>query len=111
MTRETIDFGIDLGTTNSSIALLRGTDTEVIKNNENVEITPSAVWMSKEERFFVGRRAKERLEIDPDNAFAEFKLQMGSDAEYVFKRSGRRVTPVELSAEVLKSLKADVKQR
>src|SRR5215468_4422661 len=40
MSRNTIDFGIDLGTTNSSIAMLRGTDTEIIKNNENFEITP-----------------------------------------------------------------------
>ncbi len=111
MARATIDFGIDLGTTNSSIAVIKGRDTEVFKNNENFEFTPSAVWIDKNERLYVGRRAKERLEDDPENAKAEFKLQMGTDAKLEFKRSGRLLSPEELSAEVLKSLRADVKQR
>jgi molecular chaperone DnaK len=111
MSRATIDFGIDLGTTNSSIAVIKGRDTEVFKNNENFEFTPSAVWIDKNDRLYVGRRAKERLEDDPENAKAEFKLQMGTDAKLEFKRSGRLMRPEELSAEVLKSLRADVKQR
>jgi molecular chaperone DnaK len=111
MARATIDFGIDLGTTNSSIAVIKGRDTEVFKNNENFEFTPSAVWIDKNERLYVGRRAKERLEDDPENAKAEFKLQMGTDSKLEFKRSGRLMRPEELSAEVLKSLRADVKQR
>lgn len=111
MARATIDFGIDLGTTNSSIAVLRGIEGEVFKNNEGVEYTPSVVWIDKNDRLFVGRRAKERLEDDRDNAFCEFKLQMGTPTEYVFARSGRRMKPEDLSAEVLKSLKGDVKQR
>lgn len=111
MTRTTIDHGIDLGTTNSSIALLKGAEVEVIKNNEGFEYTPSAVWIDKGNRVIVGRRAKERLEDDSENSACEFKLRMGTGEEWAFPRSGRRFTPAELSAEVLKSLKADVKQR
>ena len=110
MTRGTIDFGIDLGTTNSSIAMLQGTQVRVFKNNERFEYTPSAVWMDKQNRFYVGRQAKERLEDDRENAFCEFKLQMGTNTEYAFGRNGHRVKPEELSAMVLQSLKADVKQ-
>ena len=111
MTRTTIDFGIDLGTTNSAIAVLNGTQVEVVRNNEGFEYTPSVVWIDKQGRLVVGQRAKQRLDADPDNAFSEFKLQMGRTQEYRFERSGRVMTPEELSAEVLKSLKADVKQR
>jgi molecular chaperone DnaK len=110
MNRMTVDFGIDLGTTNSAIALLKGIDVEIIKNNEGQEYTPSAVFIDKNNALIVGSRAKERLESDPKNAFAEFKLQMGTDAEYVFSRNGRKMKPEDLSAEVLKSLKADVRQ-
>ncbi len=111
MNRTTIDFGIDLGTTNSSVATLRGTDTEVVKNNENMEITPSAVWIDKKGALYVGRHAKEWMIVDSENAASEFKLLMGTNAEIHFKRSGRKLKPEELSAEVLKSLKADVAQR
>lgn len=109
--RQTIDFGIDLGTTNSAVAVLRGTETEVIKNNEDAETTPSVLWSDKEGRLQVGRRAKERLETDPENAVAEFKLQMGSETLFKLKRGGRTFKPEELSAEVLKSLRSDVQQR
>ena len=87
MARTTIDFGIDLGTTNSEIAVLKGTEIEVFKNNEGFEYTPSAVWIDQKNRFWVGRQAKERLEDDPDNAFCEFKLQMGTTEEKTFARS------------------------
>jgi molecular chaperone DnaK len=111
MTRATIDFGIDLGTTNSEIALLKGTEIEVFKNNEGFEYIPSAVWIDQKNRIWVGRQAKERLEDDADNAFCEFKLQMGTTEEKVFARSGRRMKPEELSAEVLKELRKVVNQR
>ncbi len=111
MARATIDFGIDLGTTNSEIAVLKGTEVEVFKNNEGFEYTPSAVWIDQKNRSWVGRQAKEKLEDDPDNAFCEFKLQMGTTEEKVFARSGKRMKPEELSAEVLKALRATVKQR
>ena len=110
MARVTIDFGIDLGTTNSTIAVLRGTEVEVFKNNEGFEYTPSVVYIDKQGRLWVGRQAKEHLDSDPHNAFAEFKLQMGTTQTYRFVRSGREMKPEDLSAEVLKSLKGDVQQ-
>ena len=112
MTRMTIDFGIDLGTTNSAIAVLRGVETEVVKNNDGVDTTPSAVWIDKRDRLYVGKAARERCEVDPDNARMEFKLRMGTIGDpYLFRASGRSMTPEQLSAEVLKSLTADVAQR
>jgi len=107
----TIDFGIDLGTTNSTIAKLNSIDAEVFKNNEGSEFTPSAIWMDAKERLFVGRRAKERLEDDTANAFSEFKLQMGTNTKYTFERNGKSYSPEELSSLVLKSLKEDVKKQ
>ena len=111
MSRTTVDFGIDLGTTNSSIAMLHGTEVEVFENNENHEVTPSAVWIDRKGKIFVGHQAKEHLETDPDNAAAEFKTLMGGTGEKLFLSSEVRMTPEQLSAEVLKALKADVRQR
>jgi molecular chaperone DnaK len=111
MSRTTIDYGIDLGTTNSCIALLNGTDTDIIDNNYQAKLTPSAVWMDGKCRLHVGQKAKERLEDDPGNAFSEFKLQMGTSHFWTFQNSGTEVRPEELSAEVLKSLRGDVEQQ
>jgi molecular chaperone DnaK len=87
MTRATIDFGIDLGTTNSEIAVLKGTGITVLRNNEGYDYTPSAVWIDEKNRLWVGTTAKEVLDDDPENAFCEFKLQMGTTEEKVFERS------------------------
>jgi molecular chaperone DnaK len=111
MARSTVDFGIDLGTTNSSIAVLTDGAVDVFRNNEGLEYTPSAVWIDKNGRLYVGRQAKERLEDDVENARCEFKLMMGKNHPFPFARSGRAMQPEELSAEVLKSLKADVAKR
>ncbi len=111
MARATIDYGIDLGTTNSAIAVLDGGDVEVVKNNDSLEYTPSAVWLDKGNAMVVGRAAKERLDSDEANAFSEFKLQMGREREYCFARNGQVMKPEDLSAEVLKSLLADVRRR
>jgi len=111
MSRSTIDFGIDLGTTNSTIAVLAGTEVQVFRNNEGFETTPSTVWVDKGGRLFVGRRAKERLVDDGENAASEFKLQMGTSNGKTIERTGQTLRPEELSAEVLKSLKGDVAQR
>src|SRR5687767_9118318 len=106
--RDTIDFGIDLGTTNSAIAVADDDTVTVIKNNDGWDTTPSAVWMPKPDFVHVGRRARERVESDPENAAAEFKLEMGlADARTSFARAGVRLSPPQLSAEVLKSLRAD----
>jgi molecular chaperone DnaK len=61
--RSTIDYGIDLGTINSAVAVFDGSDVQVIRNNANSERTPSAVWIDKNERMFVGATARKRLEI------------------------------------------------
>jgi molecular chaperone DnaK len=111
MKRETIEVGIDLGTTNSCVALASAGKVEVLRNNEGFEVTPSAIWQDRRGRLHVGRRAREQYESDEENAALEFKLQMGKAAEKVFQRSGLRLRPEELSAEVLKSLLADARQR
>lgn len=110
MQRTTIDFGIDLGTTNSTIAVIDDIDAKVIPNKGGSGITPSAVWIDKRGNIHVGQESKlHALTDDPDNADLEFKLRMGSgaDGKKTFVRSGREMTPEELSAEVLKSLKMD----
>ncbi|QUH04014.1 Hsp70 family protein [Saccharopolyspora erythraea] len=109
MARDNIDFGIDLGTTTSIIAAATADDATVVRNNRQAEHTPSAVYVSRSNKVLVGQPAKDRVEEDPDNACAEFKLQMGRrDAHKTFTASGRSMTPEELSAEVLKSLRGDV---
>lgn len=111
MARENIDFGIDLGTTTSIIAVATADDATVIRNNRQAEYTPSAVYISGSNKVLVGESAKGRLVEDHENASAEFKLQMGKrDALKEFKASGRSMSPEELSAEVLKSLRGDVQQ-
>jgi molecular chaperone DnaK len=111
MNRATIDFGIDLGTTNSAIAVLKGVHTEIIKNNRDNDITPSAVYISRKGVLDVGFNAKQRIIQWADDTFIEFKRRMGSDFTYVFESSGQKRKPEELSAEVLKSLKVDVQQK
>ena len=111
MSRTTIDYGIDLGTTNSAIAVLKGVATEIIKNNSDADITPSAVSIDKKGAIYVGQRAKNKIGDPSDDAFGEFKRRMGSDHIYQFQSSGQARKPEELSAEVLKSLRADVQQR
>jgi molecular chaperone DnaK len=111
MNRSTIDFGIDLGTTNSAIAVIRDVDTEIIKNNDDHDITPSAVSYDKKGTQYVGERAKKRMASKPADSYVEFKRRMGTDSVYTFAESGLQRKPEELSAEVLKSLRADVARK
>ena len=112
MTRTTIDFGIDLGTTNSAVAVARGAGAEVIKNHDERETTPSAIWIDRRNRLYVGKTAKNRSGLDVGNSCVEFKRRMGVAGEpVVFQASGRLMAPEEMSAEVLKSLRADVTRR
>ncbi len=111
MQRTTIDFGIDLGTTNSTTAVIDGVDAKVIPNKFGSTVTPSAVWIDKRGSIHVGQDPKQRALIgDSDNADVEFKLRMGlgDEGKKLFAHSGREMLPEELSAEVLKSLKMDV---
>jgi molecular chaperone DnaK len=111
MNRTTIDFGIDLGTTNSAIAVIRGVETEIIKNNDDHDITPSAVTYDKKGSLHVGGRAKEAAAVKPKDAYVEFKRRMGTDFVYTYQSSGITRKPEELSAEVLKSLRADAARK
>ena len=111
MSEAPIHFGIYLGAEYSCIARSREERVEVFKNSWNSEITPSAVWIDRDEALHVGQRAQDRLENDPGNAFRDFMRLMGTTQECRFLRSGRIMRPEDLSAEVLKSLKEDVKQR
>src|ERR1019366_7591819 len=111
MSSSTINcYGIDLGATEATVARLRGSAVHVFRNAEGAESTPCAVYLNKANSLVVGRSAKEKCESDPGNAFREFRRDMGSGTEYCFARNGRRMKPEELSAEVLKSLCADVQR-
>ncbi len=114
MKRTTIDFGIDLGTTNSAVAILNGVTPEIIKNNErDADITPSAVYINKQGITRRGEAAKSRIQdaSAAGDVFTEFKRRMGTDYVYKFKSSGQQRKPEDLSAEILKSLKEDVQQK
>lgn len=109
MTRTTIDFGIDLGTTNSAIAVLQDVTSTIIKNNEDQDITPSAVYINAKGVVRVGDGAKSAAGDDTKehDAYVEFKRRMGTEFVYEFRSSGMKKKPEDLSAEVLKELRAN----
>ncbi len=106
-----IDFGIDLGTTNSCIARMEAGGPEVIQTNDQSNVTPSVVRVLKSGSLLTGRRAYNAIVEDPDNVALEFKRLMGQKSEKTFPASGRVLKPEELSAEVLKALAADARRR
>lgn len=99
----TIDYGIDLGTTNSAIARQDGSRTEVIEGADGL-LVPSVVYMGADGAISVGTGALQPRASDPENASAEFKRLMGTAETIPFARANRSATPEELSAEVLKHL-------
>ncbi len=111
MSRRTVDFGIDLGTTNSAIALMERGEVKVLKNFKQSEITPSVVRIDEKGGIIVGQSAYSRLYVDNENTFSAFKLLMGTRQAKTFTRCGRVMRPEELSAEILKDLKATVRLR
>ncbi len=102
-----INVGIDLGTTNSLLAVFQEGNVEVRKNSLTFKDTlPSAVWIRKS-RIDVGEKARSAVkEGDPENVAMAFKRKMGTSERYKFVSTGRDLSPVELSAEVLKELRA-----
>jgi len=106
-----INYGIDLGTTNSAIARWDGAEAQVFQNNDQMNVTPSAVLMLKTGRILVGRRAYNAAADDPENVALEFKRWMGQRGTKSFPASGRTMSAEELSAEVLKSLLDDARRR
>ena len=107
--RQTFDFGIDLGTTNSAIAVLNGVTPRIIKNMLDDDITPSAVHINKRQEILVGKSAKAKLATTGrTDTQIEFKRVMGTQQSFMFKSSGVTKLPEELSAEILKALRTDV---
>src|ERR1043165_7613239 len=100
--------GIDLGTTNSLVAILRGDKPETLPNEMGEHLTPSAVAIAHDGALLVGRAAWDRLVLDPASGKAFFKRDMGTSAVYQF--GGRRWTPTECSALVLGEMKRIAQQ-
>ncbi len=107
----TIDYGIDLGTTNSCIAKWENGIIKVFQNNDQMNVTPSAVHILKTGRVIVGRRGLSAILTDPENVAIEFKRWMGHKDRKTFPSAEREYSPEELSAEILKSLREDVRRQ
>ncbi len=98
-------IGIDLGTTNSCVAVIEGGEPVVIANAEGARTTPSVVSFSKTGERMVGQTAKRQAITNPDRTIASIKRQMGTD--YKVKIDDKAYTPQEISAMTLAKLKAD----
>ena len=98
-------IGIDLGTTNSCVAVIEGGEPVVIANAEGMRTTPSVVAFSKTGERLVGQVAKRQAITNPDRTIASIKREMGSN--YKVSVDGKEYTPQEISAIVLQKLKAD----
>lgn len=97
--------GIDLGTTNSVIAALIGSEPEIIANAEGSRLTPSVVAFTKDNQRLVGQVAKRQAITNPDRTIASIKREMGTS--HKVKIDDKEYTPQEISAMVLQKLKAD----
>ncbi|MGN0543746.1 MAG: molecular chaperone DnaK [Acutalibacteraceae bacterium] len=98
-------IGIDLGTTNSCVAVIEGGEPVVIANAEGARTTPSVVAFGKTGERMVGQVAKRQAITNPDRTVASIKRQMGSD--YKVAIDDKKYTPQEISAMILQKLKAD----
>lgn len=99
-------IGIDLGTTNSAVAVMEGGDSTIIPNTEGNRTTPSVVAFTKDGERLVGETAKRQAITNPDRTISSIKREMGSD----FKTNeidGNSYTPEEVSAMILQKLKSD----
>ncbi|HEX2293886.1 MAG TPA: molecular chaperone DnaK [Actinomycetota bacterium] len=100
--------GIDLGTTNSVVAVLEGGEPTVIPNAEGARTTPSVVAFSKTGEILVGEVAKRQAITNPDRTIRSIKREMGSD--HKVEIDGKKWSPQEISARILMKLKADAEQ-
>lgn len=113
MDNQNIQIGIDLGTTNSEAAINNKSSIEIIKNVFGDEYTPSVFGVDKSKNKVVGKRAYERLykdgsEAEFKNNKAEIKRLMGTSETVNFERLNQDLTPEQMSAEILKSLREDI---
>ena len=102
--------GIDLGTTNSTAAVFDGDKVTLVRNAQGGSLTPSVVRIDARGAVTVGDRARRFLETDPNNTRGELKRLMGTNAVIEFAAAKVKKTPQEVAAEVLKSLRQDVKE-
>jgi molecular chaperone DnaK len=98
-------IGIDLGTTNSCVAVIEGGEAVVIPNAEGARTTPSVIGFSKTGERLVGQVAKRQAVSNPDRTISSIKRHMGT--EHKEEIDGKKYTPQEISAMVLQKLKAD----
>ena len=98
-------IGIDLGTTNSCVAVFEGGEPTVIPNPEGARTTPSVVAFSKTGERMVGQVAKRQAITNPDKTVMSIKRHMGTD--YKVAIDDKKYTPQEISAMILQKLKAD----
>ena len=98
-------IGIDLGTTNSCVAVMEGGEPTVITNSEGARTTPSVVAFSKTGERMVGQPAKRQAVTNPDRTIASIKRDMGSARR--INIDGKDYSPEEISAFTLMKLKAD----
>ncbi|MDI3500004.1 MAG: molecular chaperone DnaK [Synergistaceae bacterium] len=101
-------IGIDLGTTNSVVAVKEGDNITVIPNVEGSRLTPSVVAFTKEGERLVGQLAKRQAIINPERTIMSIKRKMGSDYKVVI--DGKAYTPQEISAMILQKLKHDAEE-
>lgn len=97
--------GIDLGTTNSCIAVMEGSEAVVIANAEGERTTPSVVGFSKSNERLVGRIARRQAITNPERTVLSIKRRMGTD--YKADIDGKKYTPQEISAMILQKMKTD----
>ena len=101
-------IGIDLGTTNSCVAIMEGGQATIITNAEGVRTTPSVVNIKDNGEIIVGEIAKRQAITNPDSTIASIKTHMGSD--YKVNVFGKEYRPQEISAMTLKKLKKDAEE-
>ena len=98
-------IGIDLGTTNSCVAVLEGGEPVVISNREGFRTTPSVVAFSKDGERIVGEPARRQSVTNPERTISSIKREMGTD--HHVEIDGKKYTPQDISAIILQKLKAD----
>ena len=101
-------IGIDLGTTNSVVAVMEGGEPTVITNQEGSRLTPSVVGFSKNGERLVGQLAKRQAVSNPDRTISSIKRHMGTD--YRVEIDSKKYSPEEISAMILQKLKADAEK-
>ncbi|MFW5780473.1 MAG: molecular chaperone DnaK [Bacillota bacterium] len=101
-------IGIDLGTTNSCVAVMEGGEPVVIPNSEGARTTPSVVAFSKDGERLVGQVAKRQAIVNPDKTITSIKREMGTN--HKVKIDDKTYTPPEISAMILQKLKNDAEQ-